>query len=73
MKVRRAELNDLDKRVEFTAAEAREAEGHAKDTKTLRDGTKAALEDRSFAIYWVLMDQHNDSCDCQILLALQLE
>jgi hypothetical protein len=28
LKVRRAELNDLDKLVEFTAAEAREAEGH---------------------------------------------
>jgi hypothetical protein len=39
LKVRRAELNDLDKLVEITAAEAREAEGHEKDTKTLRDGS----------------------------------
>jgi hypothetical protein len=30
LKVRRAELNDLDKLVEFTAAEAREAEGDTK-------------------------------------------
>ena len=60
LKVRRAELNDLDKLVEFTAAEAREAEGHEKDTKTLRDGIKAALEDRSVAMYWVLMNQNNE-------------
>ncbi|BBO73227.1 hypothetical protein DSCW_06440 [Desulfosarcina widdelii] len=61
MKVRGAELNDLDQVVEFTAAEAREAEGHEKDTKTLRDGIKAALEDRSIAMYWVLMNQNNET------------
>jgi ribosomal protein S18 acetylase RimI-like enzyme len=60
LKVRRAELNDLDKLVEFTAAEAREAEGHEKDTKTLGDGIKAALEDRSIAMYWVLLNQNNE-------------
>ena len=60
MKARRAELKDLDKFVEFTAAEAREAKGHEKDTKTLRDGIKAALEDRSIAMYWVLLNQNNE-------------
>ena len=59
MKVRRAELNDLDKLVEFTAAEAREAEGDTKDLKTLADGIKAALEDRSIAMYWVLVNEDN--------------
>jgi ribosomal protein S18 acetylase RimI-like enzyme len=61
LKVRSAELNDLDQLVEFTAAEAREAEGHEKDTKTLKDGIKAALEDCSIAMYWVLMNQNNET------------
>ena len=59
MKVRRAELNDLDKLVEFTAAEAREAEGDTKYMKTLADGIKAALEDGSIAMYWVLVNEDN--------------
>jgi RimJ/RimL family protein N-acetyltransferase len=33
---------------------------HEKDTKTLRDGIKAALEDRSIAMYWVLVNQNNE-------------
>jgi ribosomal protein S18 acetylase RimI-like enzyme len=61
LKVRRAEIYDLDQLVEFTAAEAREAEGHAKDTKILRDGIKAALEERSIAMYWVLVNQNNEA------------
>ena len=59
MKVRSAELNDLEKLVEFTATEAREAEGHEKDTKKLRNGIKAALADRSIAMYWVLVNEDN--------------
>ena len=59
MKVRRAELNVLDKLVEFTAAEAREAEGDTKNMKTLADGIKAALEDGSIAMYWVLVNKDN--------------
>jgi ribosomal protein S18 acetylase RimI-like enzyme len=59
LKVRRAELNDLDKLVEFTAAEAREAEGDTKNMKTLADGIKAALEDGSIAMYWVLVNEDN--------------
>lgn len=60
MKVRRAELNDLDQLVEYTAAEAREAERYAKETKTLKIGIKTALEGASIAMYWVLMNQHNE-------------
>ena len=60
MKVRRAEINDLDQLVEFTAAEAREAEGHIKETKTLKIGIKTALEEDSIAMYWVLMNHHNE-------------
>jgi ribosomal protein S18 acetylase RimI-like enzyme len=60
LKVRRAEINDLDQLFEFTAAEAREAEGHAKETITLKIGIKTALEEDSIAMYWVLMDQHNE-------------
>ncbi len=59
MKVRRAELKDLDQLVEFTAAEAREAEGHSKTTQTLMKGIKAAIEDNSIALYWVLMNSDN--------------
>ena len=51
MKVRRAELNDLDQLVEFTAAEAREAERYTKETKTLKIGIKTALEEDSIAMY----------------------
>ena len=43
MKVRRATIEDLDSLVEFTAAEAQEAEGLEKSTDTLRKGIKAAL------------------------------
>ena len=59
MKIRRAERNDLDLLVTFTAAEARDAEGETKDVKTLADGIKAALADRSIAMYWVLVNEDN--------------
>ena len=45
--------------VEFTAPEAREAEGHPKDTKTLMNGIKSALKDRSIAMYWLLINKYN--------------
>ena len=61
MRVRRAELNDLDKLIEFTTAEAREAEGDEKDIETLRNGIKTALEEHSIAMYWVLINQHNET------------
>lgn len=60
MKVRRAELYDIDKLVEFTAAEAREAEGQTKETITLMNGIKMALEEHSIAMYWVLINQYNE-------------
>jgi GNAT superfamily N-acetyltransferase len=49
----------LDRLVEFTAAEAREAEGRTRDTKTLADGIRAALADRSIAMYWMLVNEDN--------------
>lgn len=52
--VRRARLTDLERLVEFTLSEAREAEGISKNSETARHGIRAALEDESFAVYWVL-------------------
>ena len=57
MKVRRAELKDLEYLVEFTSEEAREAEGSVKIPETLEKGIRAALEDSTIAIYWVLVDE----------------
>jgi len=59
LKVRRAERNDLDLLVTFTAAEAREENGDTKDAKTLADGIKAALKDRTIAVYLVLVNEDN--------------
>ena len=56
MKVRPAERKDLELLVKFTTAEMREAEGYSKDTKNVVNGIKAALEDRSVAMYWVLIN-----------------
>jgi GNAT superfamily N-acetyltransferase len=52
--VRRAEPADLNRLVDFTVAEAREAEGSIKPENTVREGIRAALEDDSLAMYWVL-------------------
>ena len=56
LKVRKAEPKDLELLVKFTAAEALEAEGHTKDTKTLESGINTALADPSIAMYWVLIN-----------------
>lgn len=58
--VRRAKLGDLEKLVEFTLAEASEAEGLSKNVEIARAGIRRALEDESVAIYWVLEDGHNE-------------
>ncbi|MBV1907757.1 MAG: GNAT family N-acetyltransferase [Kangiellaceae bacterium] len=60
MQVRKAELKDLPFLVEFTAEEAREAEGCVKIPDTLEQGIGKALEDNSIAIYWVLTDENNN-------------
>ena len=59
MFIRKAELKDLHYLVEFTAEEAREAEGSIKIPDTLEKGIRKALEDNSIALYWVLVDESN--------------
>jgi GNAT superfamily N-acetyltransferase len=59
--VRRAKLTDLGKLVEFTLSEASEAEGISKNSEIAREGIRAALEDESVAIYWILQDSHNEA------------
>lgn len=56
MKIRKAELKDLDHLVDFTMEEAREAEGLEKPVGVLRNGIEVALIDNSVAMYWVIMD-----------------
>ena len=57
MRVRKANIDDLAILVEFTSQEAKEAEGIAKDVDRLEKGVKAALENPSIAMYWVLVDE----------------
>ncbi|MGL6313146.1 GNAT family N-acetyltransferase [Vibrio sp. WXL103] len=59
MHVRKADLDDLPYLIEFTAQEAREAEGSVKVPKTLEKGILAALNDPTIATYWVLVDDSN--------------
>ena len=51
--VRPATVSDLDKLVQFTIAEAVDAEG-SEIGANVREGVLTALEDNSFATYWVL-------------------
>ncbi len=59
MKVRKAVLDDLPYLVNFTAEEAREAEGSIKIPETLEKGILVALRDPSIATYWVLVDEND--------------
>jgi GNAT superfamily N-acetyltransferase len=59
LNVRKARIEDLSYLVEFTAEEAREAEGTVKIPDTLEKGIGAALADNSIAIYWVLVDEND--------------
>lgn len=59
MKVRKATIEDLSTLVDFTSEEAKEADGNIKDLKRLAKGVKAALEDHSIAMYWILVDQES--------------
>ena len=54
LKVRRADLNDLDQLVVFTVAEFREAERTESVPESIHAGVKAALEDGTLGMYWVL-------------------
>lgn len=58
--VREAHLDDLDTLVTFTISEARHAEGIETNPGTVRKGVKAALDDPSIAMYWVLEDQEGE-------------
>ena len=57
--IRKATLDDIETLIEFTDEEAKEAEGIRKIPKTLEQGIKAALEDNSKSIYWVIVDENN--------------
>lgn len=59
MNVRKARIEDLSYLVEFTAEEAREAEGSVKVPDTLEKGIGAALADNAIATYWVLVDDND--------------
>jgi ribosomal protein S18 acetylase RimI-like enzyme len=55
--VRKANIHDLSFLVNFTAEEAKEAEGIKKIPSTLKKGIKAAIQDNSKSIYWVIVDE----------------
>ena len=57
--IRKAGINDIDSLVEFSLAEAKEAEGLNKASDTLRAGITAALKDSSKAAYWVIVDEND--------------
>jgi len=59
LSVRKARIEDLSYLVEFTAEEAREAEGSVKIPDTLEKGISAALADNTIATYWVLVDEND--------------
>jgi GNAT superfamily N-acetyltransferase len=59
LSVRKARQEDLSYLVEFTAEEAREAEGSVKIPDTLEKGIGAALVDNTIATYWVLVDDND--------------
>ena len=64
MRVRDANVSDLDVIVGFIAEEAREAEGRTQDEETLRRGVGEALRDASLARYWLLVDEQDNACGC---------
>ncbi len=64
MHVRKADIDDLETITAFILEEAREAEGRTQDSRTLRRGIGAALEDNSIAGYWVLVDDTGTACGC---------
>ena len=57
--IRKAVIDDINSLIEFSLAEAKEAEGLTKVPETLRAGITAALNDSSKAIYWVIVDEND--------------
>ncbi len=58
--VRTANINDLDRLVSFTIAEANEAEGLDKSADVVKEGIKVGLEDPTVARYWVLENDQSE-------------
>jgi ribosomal protein S18 acetylase RimI-like enzyme len=61
LKIRRAEIRDLEKLTLFVQNEAKESEGLNIDPETLRKGVETALKDENVALYWVLVDKNDES------------
>ena len=59
--IRRAGLSDLGALVEFTLAEAKEAEGLSLKLEKVQKGIRAALEDEGVAVYWILEDSRKEA------------
>jgi len=55
--VRRANADDLEDLSGFTAAEFREAEKTAEAPDSIRSGVKAALDNDSLGMYWILVTE----------------
>ena len=55
--VRKANIHDLNFLIHFTAEEAKEAENIKIIPSTLEKGIKAALEDHSKSMYWIIVDE----------------
>lgn len=58
--VRKAELTDLEKLVSFAISEALEAEGITKEPERVRGGIRAALNDDTLALDWVLEGENSE-------------
>lgn len=58
--IRRAHLADLKTLLDFALSEAKEAEGIRVNRGQVRKGIRAALEDESVAIYWVLQGSRDE-------------
>jgi L-amino acid N-acyltransferase YncA len=63
-KVRKANLNDLEKIVEFIVAEAKDAEGISKSPSKILNGVKTGIENPNIARYWVLKNEKEDLVGC---------
>jgi len=62
--VRKANLNDLEKIVEFIVTEANDAEGIYKSPGKILKGVKAGIENPNIARYWVLENAKRDLVGC---------
>lgn len=58
--VRKAELTDLEKLVSFAISEALGAEGITKEPERVRGGIRAALNDDTLALDWVLEGENSE-------------